>query len=457
MSAPIIDMGASICEFRAFVPDLQGEVKAAFDHRVSIVGVNDNLHIKKIAKPSDGQTPTYEIFRRQIRNDMDSDEKCKLTLLTSLQLNSGTTGNTIMIKPEPYSWFAQVGRVTIRTPEGREKPAGSVMLVNPCHVKLLNESGTDRHGSRRPPDSLSLPLKPDPKKQEESIHQLLEMVSATTRQGHLCGYGIKGLPMLANPARDPLLAHWPLLERLEKPYVEQGLPDTVSGLIRDMGQVAETIAAMHEKGLAHGDIRLSQLRMVAGRPGPGLPERFSAVNQTPGPECLGEKRFIFYNNAWQPPELRFPGTLHRKSTPFAPWQYTSATREGDVWSFGMLLAVMVCGISGGKEKLKAAKVLQLSLVDYMTSSGCYDATELEQSIAKEQAAVNGGSQYLTDRTSLLALNLPSQRVEIPALPSDQAMIGALVRLINHCTAPDPAARPGAVQVKDRLLALQTMD
>ncbi|WBA82863.1 hypothetical protein [Endozoicomonas sp. GU-1] len=64
-----------------------------------------------------------------------------------------------------------------------------------------------------------------------------------------------------------------------------GLP--VSGLLKKVTEdISNLIAAMHEQGVAHGDIRLKSLRIIDGRLGPGNAERFSVAGVCSGPRQL---------------------------------------------------------------------------------------------------------------------------------------------------------------------------
>lgn len=440
MSLPVVE-NASALQFHAFVPDQQGKVGNAFNYR--IVHPVDDLVIKLLEKRPEWQT--YELFREAGRNDMDSNEHCQVTLLTSLNISSFGRGNTVTIEPQRYSWFARAGQVSVKGPDGESQPVGTLMLLNDQNVKLLNEAGKTHWWS---PSFQSAPAIPDVERLDESIHQLLEMVSTTARQHHIYQWGIKGLPGLAAGIVSPVPGQWPLLESLAKPYLEQCVSKgaVLGDVFRGLIQVVDTLASLHLRGVAHGDIRLEGLREVSGWLGPGLPERFSVVDVAPGSDTLGKKRFIFYNNAWQPPELRFPGVFDNPEQPFAPWQYTSATREGDIWSFGVMLAVIVCATPGGGEWLKANEGLQLSLSDYIKTCGLYDCAKLEQAVSRTTG-------FLANKKSLLALNLPSRPINILLAEDDRNKLAPLIRLIDHCTQADPQKRPTAENVKEQLSQL----
>ena len=446
MSLPFVEQ-ASALPFHAFVTDQNRKVARVFDHR--IVHPVDKLAITLLEKRLEWQT--YKVFREAGRNDMDSNEQWQVTLLTSLNMSSCGKGNTITIDPQQYSWFAQAGQVYVKEPDGKglRQPMGTLMLLNAKNVKLLNdpEAGkTHRHS----PSFQAVRATPGAERLDESIHQLLEMVSTTARQHRIYQWGIKGLPSLAAGIAPSMPGQWPLLESLAKPYLEQCLclpkGAALGDVIHGLSQVADTLASLHARGVAHGDIRLERLREVSGWLGPGLPERFSVVNEAPGPDKLGAKRFIFYNNAWQPPELRFPGVSDNPEQPFAPWQYTSATREGDIWSFGLMLAVILFASHGGREYFKAAEGLQRSLYDYIKSCGLYDGAKLNQ-------AVSRSSGFLANKQSLLTLNQPSAPMRISVVEEDRSKLAPLMRLIDHCTQADPQKRPTAENVKEQLSQL----
>ncbi|WP_163372742.1 hypothetical protein [Endozoicomonas acroporae] len=439
MSLPVVE-NASALQFPAVVLDEKGEVGSAFKYR--IVHRVDNLIIKLLEQRPGWKT--YEVFRKASRNDMDSDERWQVTLLNSLNISS--FDRAITIEPQRYSWFARAGQVSVKGADGEGQPVGTLMLLNDQNVKLLNEAGKPH---QRSPSFPSVPAAPDAERLDESIHQLLEMVSTTARQHHIYQWGIKGLPRLADAGiGSSVTGQWPLLESLAEPYIEQCLSKgaVLGDVIHGLSQVVDTLASLHERGVAHGDIRLEGLREVSGWLGPGLPERFSRVDVAPGPDTLGSKRFIFYNNAWQPPELRFPGVFDNPGQPFAPWQYTSATREGDIWSFGVMLAVIVHATVGEGEWFKADEGLQLSLFDYMKTCGLYDCTKLEH-------AVDRTTGFLAKNKSLLALNMPSVPISIALAEDDQNMLAPLIRLIDQCTRADPQTRPTAENVKEQLSQL----
>ncbi|WBA79903.1 hypothetical protein [Endozoicomonas sp. GU-1] len=436
MSLPVVE-NASALQFPAVVLDEKGEVGSAFKYR--IVHRVDNLIIKLLEQRPEWET--YGVFRKASRNDMDSDERWQVTLLNSLNISS--FGRAITMEPQRYSWFARAGQVSVKGADGEGQPVGTLMLLNDQNVKLLNDAGKPH---RR---SLSFPSAPEAERLDELIHQLLEMVSTTARQHHIYGWGIKGLPRLADAGiASSVTGPWPLLESLAESYIEQCLSKgaVLGDVIHGLSQVVDTLANLHERGVAHGDIRLEGLREFSGWLGPGLPERFSRVDVAPGPDTLGRKRFIFYNNAWQPPELRFPGVFANPEQPFAPWQYTSATREGDIWSFGVMLAVIVYATVGEGEWFKADEGLQLSLFDYMKTTELYDCTKLEQ-------AVDRTTGFLANNKSLLALNMPSVPISISLTEDDRNMLAPLIRLIGQCTRADPQTRPTAENVKEQLSQL----
>lgn len=447
------------CQFHAFLRDEQNIVRLAFSRRIEAAQPDDDLTIKLVEDRSD--RPTYDIFRRNIRSDMDSDEQCRITLLPYPEMESNTADSTLKIEPAETTWFTEAANVSVREKDGMEKPLGILLMVNPENVHLIKNN---------------LHTGETTEQQEENIFQLLEMLPATYRQHHLYRhYGIKGLP---GPTVDADRApyQWPLLNSLGEKYVTQGFGLTGSGLpgsglpgadllkqvMEDISNLTGTIAAMHEQGVAHGDIRLKSLRIIDGRLGPGNAERFSVTGACPGPRHPGEKRFTFYNNAWHAPELRFPGAYAGTGAGFAPWQYTPASKEGDIWSFGLLLAMMICHIQGGEEALYKAGVLQQSLADYMKSSDVYCANEVDRAVANEAAEIQKagyGTPYLSEPKGLLKLNLPtgancfSEPVGTALSNSDKKKLCQLVALVERCTHIDPKQRPSAKSVFEELDAI----
>ncbi len=270
----------------------------AFNRHVNAKTADGSLSIKR--KDDQHEMPTYEIFRSKTKADMDSDERCYITLLGRQNINNSEIGK-ITIKPEKHSWFVEAGRVSIKENSGTDKPLGTLMMVSPNNVHLIKENEA---GERNSPDA-----------QDQKIPQLLEMIPASCRQACLYKqYEIPGMPGPVGNNSDPDSANWPLLDGFGEKYIgdKEGLPKSVQGVVNDMGSLAEVIASMHEKGIAHDDIKPGNLCRIDGRVGPGNPERFSVVGVHPGPDRLGEKRFTFYNNAWHAPELRFPGEADDK-------------------------------------------------------------------------------------------------------------------------------------------------
>ncbi|WP_257266268.1 hypothetical protein [Endozoicomonas sp. ONNA2] len=433
MSLPLVGNASSLL-FHAFVKDQESKVVRVFNDRT--VNTVDDLAITLLEKGSEYQT--YKVFRKAGRNDMDSNEQWHITLLTSLEINDCGKGKTATIDSQRYSWSARAGRVSVMGPDGKRQPVGTLMLLNAQNVRLLNDPGNTCQSAPGTPGAGWL---------DKSIHQLLEMVPTTARQHHIYQWGIKGLPRLLAGSASPLPGQWPLLETLAEPYLKQCLSQGAAfgDVIHGLSQVADTLANLHARGVAHGDIRLEGLREVSGWLGPGLPERFSVVNVAPGPDKLGTKRFIFYNNAWQPPELRFPGDVNNPEQRFAPWQYTSATLEGDIWSFGLMLAVIVSAIEGVREYSYAAEGVQLSLYGYMKACGLFDGEKLKQA-----SRLSG---FLKDKQSLLLLNMPPGLGRISVAEEDQGKLAPLKRLADQCTQADPQKRPTAEHLKDQLSQL----
>lgn len=470
------------CHFQAFLRDENNRVQKAFARRVGMAESDDGLMIK-LSDERSGMA-TYEITRSKTRNDMDSGERWTLALLTSGKLKSGNRGERIIITPEKYSWFAEAGQVSIKKGRLTGESVGTLMMVNPENVQLLkkNNPGTSdsclsvlSSATRRlfavcravAPTASCSPRDSDTAdfESDDSIHQLIEMIATTGRQSCIYEHKINGLPKLVEKETLPgLIKGWPLLRGLGERYSakKDALHGSVTKIVADMKTVVGTMVSMHDKQWAHGDIKLSNLRRVDGILGLAAPERFSVVGGQPGPDKLGEKRFTFYNNPWHAPELRFPGEVDDKyvwpepecrfqseslikKTIFKPWQYTPVTKEGDIWSFGSLLAVMICRIPGGKALLEKERVLQLSLSDYMAASGQFNAGVFHE----------GCDKFLSDKRSLLELNLP-KRERLPEqgdtaqLPGNAEKLSQLVALVKDCTDPAPEKRPSAESVYKRL-------
>ncbi|USE38417.1 hypothetical protein [Endozoicomonas sp. SCSIO W0465] len=452
------------CQFHAFLRDEQYIVTDAFSRRIQSVKTNDDLIIKRVDDRPD--MTTYDIFRRKTRSDMDSDEQCRMTLLPSPVIESSSADRALTIEPVEKTWFTEAAKVSVRDRGGVEKSLGILLMVNPDNVHLIKHYLCMEDSPEQQPEQYPEQY---PEQQEEGIFQLLEMLPATCRQHHLYShYGIKGLPKPAAGVdvsvasdSDPTLGHWPLLDGLGEKYITP-----VSGLLKnvlqDISSLTGTIASMHEQGVAHGDIRLKNLRIIDGQLGPGNTERFSVVGECSGTRQSGEKRFIFYNNAWHAPELRFPGAYAGTRAGFASWQYVAASKEGDIWSYGLLLAVMICHITGGEEVLCKAGILQQSLADYMKSSNLYKSDDVDRAVANEAAAIQKagyGTRYLSEPKGLLKLNLPTMKkavsgaVETELSDGDKKKLCQLVALVERCTDIDPKQRPTAKKVLEGLYVI----
>lgn len=90
-------------------------------------------------------------------------------------------------------------------------------------------------------------------------------------------------------------------------------------------------------------------------------------------------------------------------------------------------------------------MLQLSLFDYMTESGLFSDGVFHE----------GCEKFLSDKRSLLELNLPkqgclSEEDDTTGLPENAEKLSQLVALAKDCTGPDPKNRPSAESVYKKL-------
>lgn len=333
------------------------------------------------------------------RHDMDSDEVYQLVVMGSPGYS--TQEQTVSLEDDGYkTWFNDNHGMTVRKKQLPLQMHGLLNMVNSKNAKPVNP------------------------------HQIMEMLAGISRQFYLLS--LLDHPNIVKPVFDPVESgDFPLMTSPGERYREivEQKNESPGDILRAMMDAASAMAYLHEQHVAHGDIKLESLYMNNDRIILGDFERFSLVSQSSGPKQLGRKKFTFVNNPFHAPELRFPIQDGEKA--FKTWQYTHATLEGDIWSFGMMLASALYMTPKGHETAKATRL----------NRPLYELAGLE-------AATN---KYLEAKplAAYFRKNIPQVSTQ-KLNTKEAAVLKQLAQLIDHCTSTNPEDRPDAAYVQASL-------
>ena len=356
---------------------------------------------------SEGMVDHYQISRpwSAKQADMDSSEAYQLVVFTNPE--SSFRDEQLQLEKHSGSWFASTPKASVDTLKTQVVVNG---LLSTLNLKNSNTSNP---------------------------YQVMEMLSAVARQAPL----LKALdhpniikPAVARAGTNELA----LVAVPDNNYYDKMLSRSVSlqQLTRDMAQVANAMNYLHELEVAHGDIKLASVQLHQDKPVLSQFERFSLLDRESRAQQIGTKKFLFYNNEFHAPELRYP------NGPEKTWQYTYATKAGDVWSFGMMLAAALYAMPVAHDAVKATalgskKVYQQLGMSQEWAQGRFDNKQDRQVFRQSLA-------FHFRKTSVVA--------EAPS-SAQSAIITQFIQLIEDCTRADPKARPSAREVSERVLQL----
>ena len=366
------------------------------------------------------QVDLYTISRAgqdNTRPDMDSSEVYQLVVVKQPDL---LTPDDDIKHRGRYSYYRQGSRWYV-------KPYGTLGAQDSGHQTMILGNGVFNMLNIANTHKLTVKRKP---------HKFMEIIGSTGRQSDF-------LSLLDHP-NIIKLQHNPdiglSLQLLE--YYDNNLqdflkdPDNIplAQLLMSVSWLADAMADMHRANVAHGEIALENILF---RFAPYLHVDLSnfsrackvdAVSDTHIPGC---KKFTFYNKHSSSPEMRFP------KGPTRPWEYTSATLRGDIWSFGFMLAAIMYIYP---ETHELAEQLQLNrpLKDF------YVTPEGEPDYDPSKLAPIASTVPLTVYIKQSRLKAPDTTLTLS--PRQESVFGALVRLINRTTHRDAKLRPTAEEV-----------
>ena len=270
-------------------------------------------------------------------------------------------------------------------------------------------------------------------------HQFMEMLGGVARQADFIRL-LENHPNiigLKEQEAEDLLA-LPLLELYNLnlwDYLSSRPGIALTEVLKHMAFLARAMEHMHKRNIAHGDINLKSL-LVKVEPEMNIVfanfERSSKVDDVSASHTLGRKKFTFSNNVYHAPEIRFP-----TRSPAEEWQYTSATKEGDIWSFGFMLAAVLSlyqEAAGALEKLTVNKRFYLY---YVAQNGepIYNPNKELSYIAK----VSPLKHYMNGSKPITAISSVNAK-----------QLRELIALIDSATEFESELRPNATYMAEDL-------
>lgn len=333
--------------------------------------------------------------------DMDSDEEYQLVVFT--QRGYSNSVESVELSQDSKTWYSDNQQLTLRK---KQIPVQMHGLLS-----TMNLSSAD-------------PTNPK---------QVIEFLGGIARQSYLLG--LMDHPHVVRPVFEAeATTSFPLFEKPGTNYrdIIEGQKQTPADVLPYLIQAAEALTYLHSQDIAHGDIKLESLFIKDRRLVLGNFERFSLVTKASGSQDLGRKKFTFYNNPFHAPELRYP--QGSKLT----WRYTHATTEGDVWSFGMMLASALYMTAEGHR----------TAADSLIAQPLWKIMNLPTEPAKESPlAASPLEKYYRKSTVSFEPAFAKTRKSAAALDK-------LQQLINDCTQLNPYKRPTAEAVFETLKTIQ---
>lgn len=383
---------SSVIPFKAYLLDEDGSFMQ------ELIANKDSVRVELTHSVNNLKYYTLSRAYSDSRADMDSDEVYQLVVMSG----SAYSGQeqTVILEDDGYkTWFSDNHGLTIQNKQLPLQMHGLLNMVNIKNAKAFNP------------------------------HQIMEMLSSISRQFYLLS--LLDHPNIVKPAFDPVESGgFPLMISPGKRYrkIVEEKHESLKNVILAMMDAASAMTYLHDQHIAHGDIKLESLFMKNDRIILGDFERFSLVNQSSGPKQLGRKKFTFTNNPFHAPEIRFPVQLGPRA--FNTWEYTHASLEGDIWSFGMMLASAFYMTPEGHEMAKASR-LNLPLYELAGLEGTDRPT----------------NKYLESKPLDVYFGKNKPEVNLKKLTTrEETVLKQLAQLIDRCTSTNPKERPDAAYV-----------
>jgi serine/threonine protein kinase len=319
--------------------------------------------------------------------------------------------------------------------EQDESKQGMLPFLNTKHLKMVKDNIEDTNLEANDTTKLLLA-----KKHSLVMNQLLEMAGGVARQIKLQNF-INNQNILATfVQKDTSFLNIPDNTLLNTIYNDKD--NSFNKILTYMHDITQAVEFLHNKNIAHGDIKLSNVFTIEDEIKLSGFERFSFLDSSI--PSLGVKKFTFCNNIYQAPEVRYPLGKEKK------WCYTNATLEGDIYSLGMVFAGIL--YTHLTEQFDPNKLVVSDNIFYYVNQETAKSKSFNRNPdtlkqdTTNQPPIAVLSQFYFKKNNFMNSYYKSQEEY-----SD--VLNKLIDLINYCHQETPEHRPTATAVKDILTKL----